>query len=163
DASVMIKGAKEGTQTDQRGKFVLKGTAVADSDVVIVISYTGYVTQQKRIRKGDGTVANFIILRNSVSQLDQIEIIGYGTTTQRYNVGSVPTVTAKDIEKQPVTNVLEALQGQVAGLNVTVTNGAPGSMVLTQIRGQNTLAPTIVSPGVITQDQYNQPLYIIDG
>jgi TonB-linked SusC/RagA family outer membrane protein len=162
DASVMIMGAKGGTQTDSRGKFVLRGTAVADSNVVIEISYTGYETQRKTIPKGS-LGGQVIVLRSSVSELDQIEIVAYGTTTQRYNVGSVATITAKEIEKQPVNNVLEALQGQVAGLQITQTNGAPGSMVLAQIRGQNTLPAGNAGSGVIALADYNQPLYVVDG
>ena len=163
DASVMISGAKGGTHTDQRGKFVLKNTAIADSDVVIEISYTGYETQHRRIRKGDGSTASLIVLHSSMSVLDQIEVVAYGTSTQRYNVGSIATVTAKEIEKQPVNNVLEALQGQVAGLQITATTGAPGGMVLAQIRGQNTLPAVGSVQGKITLPSYNQPFFVIDG
>ena len=162
DASVLVKGTEIGKHTDDHGKFLLKGTAVADSNVTLIISYTGYETQRRLIPKGDAA-PSIIILHSSVSQLDQIEIVAYGTTTQRYNVGQMAVITARDIEKQPVNNVLEALQGQVAGLQVTPTNGAPGGMVLAQIRGQNTLPPSTAASGQITFPNYNQPLFIIDG
>src|SRR6202012_3343032 len=107
-----------------------------------------------RIRKGEGAISSFVGLHSSTSVLDQVEIVAYGTSTQRYSVGSIATVTAKDIEKQPVNNVLEALQGQVAGLQITSTTGAPGGMVLAQIRGQNTLPSSLT--GKISLADYNQ-------
>src|SRR6202012_486353 len=116
-----------------------------------------------RIRKGEGAISSFVGLHSSTSVLDQVEIVAYGTSTQRYSVGSIATVTAKDIEKQPVNNVLEALQGRVAGLQITATTGAPGGMVLAQIRGQNTLTGIFNTTGGVVVGSYDQPLYIIDG
>jgi TonB-linked SusC/RagA family outer membrane protein len=162
DATIMIKGTNIGTHTNSMGRFVLRGTAIQDSGLVLTVTYTGYQTQQHPVQRGGGTLVP-IIMKPSLSQLDQVEVIAYGTTTQRYNVGSVAVVRSETIERQPVMNPLEALQGQVAGLQVTVTNGAPGAMVLTQIRGQNTLPSIMSQTGVLYLSQYNQPLYIIDG
>jgi len=163
DATVLVKGRKIGTQTNSQGRFVLKETAIHDSDVVLEASFTGYSSQTKVVRKGDGNNNVILILKPSASQLDQIEVVAYGTATQRYSVGSVATVTSRDIELQPIDNPLQALQGRVAGLQITTTNGAPGAMVLAQIRGQNSLTSNLNPSGGVVLSSYDQPLYIIDG
>ncbi|SEM31112.1 TonB-linked outer membrane protein, SusC/RagA family [bacterium A37T11] len=96
-------------------------------------------------------------LKRSTSNLDQVQVIGYGSDTKRFSVGSVSNVTAEQIENQPVTNVLLALQGQAAGLAMNATSGVPGSRVQLQIRGQNTIR------GDASFKPYDQPLFIIDG
>jgi TonB-linked SusC/RagA family outer membrane protein len=162
NATVAVKGKKIFTETDDRGNFTLTGTPIRDSNVVIIVSYTGYETQTYVVHKGSG---NGVVVRMkpSTSQLDQVEIVAYGTTTQRYNVGSITTVTSQDIESQPVDNFLEALQGRVTGLQITAPSGAPGAMVLAQIRGQNTMSGNLNANGGVALSNYDQPLYIIDG
>ena len=156
-ASVASRKTHKGTSTDEQGNFTLTGIPDADT---LTVSYIGYEAQLVPVKQAvNGTLV--IFLKVSVNTLDEMQVIAYGTTTQRYTVGSIATVTSRDIEMQPVANPLQALAGRVAGLQVTQTSGAPGSMVLTQIRGQNTL-PTLVN-GYATIGTYNQPLYIIDG
>ena len=157
-ASVTSKKTHKGTSTDEQGNFTLTG--ILDTDT-LTASYIGYESQEVPVKHAiNGTL--FVVLKTSVNSLDEMEVIAYGTTTQRYTVGSIATVTSKDIERQPVANPLEALAGRVAGLQVTSTSGAPGSMVLTQIRGQNTL-PQTMAGAYVSLAYYNQPLYIIDG
>ena len=91
--------------------------------------------------------------------LDELHVIGYGSESKRFSVGSTATLSASEIEKQPVTNVLLALEGQIPGLNITSTSGVPGSQVKVQIRGQNTLNSNPNSPFA----PFDQPLFIIDG
>src|ERR1700676_2306931 len=79
-------------------------------------------------------------LFKSSSQLDQVQVIAYGTTTQRLNTGDVSTVTAKEIEQQPVSSPLAALEGRVPGLFITQANGLPGSGVTVRIQEQNSIA-----------------------
>ena len=98
-----------------------------------------------------------VILRVLSSQLDQVQVIAYGTESKRFSIGSVATVNAEIIQKQPVTNPLLALQGQVPGLAVNATNGVPGSTALIQVRGQSTLGTRLQGK------PYDQPLFIIDG
>jgi len=85
------------------------------------------------------------------ARLDEVHIIGYGTTTKRTSTGSQGGITAKEIEIQPTTNVLQALEGRIPGVFVTQTNGLPGAGINVQIRGVNSLTKS------------NRPLYIIDG
>jgi len=159
-ASVTSRKTHKGTSTDERGHFMLTG--IPDGDT-LAISYIGYTLQEIPAKQtSNGTV--YVILKVAVDALDEAEVIAYGTTTRRYTVGSMATVSSKEIEMQPVTNPLEALTGRVAGLQVTSTSGAPGAMVLTQIRGQNTLsALPKLTPGGSALSDYNQPLYIVDG
>lgn len=152
DASVVVKGTKTGVSTDKDGRFLLDGIGPGDE---IIVSYAGFAAQEIKISNFNNVI---VILAPSTSPLDAVQIIAYGTTTKRFNVGSVSTVTADDIKKQPVSNALQALQGRVAGLMVNNTSGVPGAAVKLQIRGQNTLN------SIGTADlPFDQPLYIVDG
>ena len=151
-ASITIKGSKGGTTTDARGDFELKGVA---ENVTLVISYLGYQTMEYKVK--DYNNRFFIRMSRSNDPLDDVQVIAYGTNTRRFDVGSVSVVKSEDIEKQPVSNVLLALEGRVAGLLVTPSSGVPGSSVATQIRGQNSLSSTP------TATVFDQPLYIVDG
>jgi TonB-linked SusC/RagA family outer membrane protein len=154
-ASVLIKGRKGGTTTDARGDFELKGLP---ENITLVISFTGYATREYKVK--DYNAKFFVVMSRSNSPLDDVQVVAYGTNTRRFNVGSVSVVTAEEIQKQPVTNVLLALQGRVPGLEVTPSSGIPGSTVHTQVRGQNTLISLVGSGSKTTA---NEPLYIIDG
>jgi TonB-linked SusC/RagA family outer membrane protein len=149
--TIKVKDKDRTTITDANGEFLLKKV---DENAVLVISYIGYLTREINA-KGNSPV---IRLELSNSKLDEVQVIAYGTESKRFSVGSVATITAEDIEKQPVTNPLLALEGQAPGLAVTATNGVPGSTVLVQVRGQNTLSanPSDLKP-------YDQPLFIVDG
>ena len=158
-ASITIKGTTEGTKTDLKGRF---GLIRAKAGTVIVISYTGYNNEEVAIT-GSTHPTIFITLRRSESALDATIVQAYGTTSRRFNIGSIATVDAATIEAQPVSNVLLALQGQAPGLAITTTNGALGAQVLVQVRGQNTLASNPSAFGAAGYKPYNQPLFIIDG
>ena len=103
---------------------------------------------------------SLVSLRRSTDVLDATVIQAYGTTSRRFSVGSIATVDAETIAKQPVPNVLLALQGQVAGLAINATSGVPGSTVLVQIRGQNTINSGSYG---FNPKPYDQPLFILDG
>ncbi len=152
-ASVSWKSAKGGFTTNADGEFTFRGM---DENAVLTISYVGYITQSLKAKPDMGT----IVLQLEDSKLDEVQVIGYGTNTRRFSTGSATTVTAEDIAKQPVTNLLLALQGRVPGLVVTAGAGVPGASARIQIRGQNSLK-TSSSNGDATP--YDQPLFIIDG
>ena len=159
-ASVTIKGTTDGSKTDMKGQF---GLIRAKAGTVVVISYTGY--NNKEILITSTLRSPFTVyLQRSQSALDATIVQAYGTTSRRYNVGSIATVDAATIETQPVTNVLLALAGQVPGLAVTATSGMPGARVLMQVRGQNTMTTNTAILGTPTGFKpYDQPLFIIDG
>ena len=151
-ASVTIKGTKTGTKTNLKGEFEIRDLP---QGAVLVISYTGY-TNKEVTPKPDASL--WLILQRSQDILDAPVIQAYGTTSRRYSVGSISTIDAETISKQPVTNILLAMQGQAPGLAVNATSGVPGSKVEVQLRGQNTIqnSTSYFRP-------YDQPLFIIDG
>lgn len=151
-ASVRVKGSKKGTSTDSKGGFIID----ASTGDVLVISYTGY--KEVEIRLTSSYNIGTIVLKVSESKLDEIQVIAYGTQTKRLAVGAVSTVESRDIENQPVTNVLNALAGLAPGLNINATSGAPGAAVKVQIRGQNSL-----SQSSFGGKPYDQPLFIVNG
>ncbi|HMI60330.1 MAG TPA: TonB-dependent receptor plug domain-containing protein, partial [Puia sp.] len=151
-ASVTIKGTKLGTRTNFKGEFTINALP---RGAVVVISYTGFIQEEIRPNPDDNL---FLVMQRSPDILDAPVVQAYGTTSRRYNVSSISTVDAETISKQPVTNVLLALQGQAPGLAVNATSGVPGSRVLLQIRGQNTIQNT-----TSRLRPYDQPLFIIDG
>jgi TonB-dependent starch-binding outer membrane protein SusC len=145
-ASVTVRGTRKGTYTDKDGYFDLHGI---DGNAMVVISFTGYGTQQIKL---NGRSDMKIELRQvPTSLLDVVVNKGYYSTTQRFNTGNVSTVTAKEIEQQPVTDPMLALDGRVPGLYIEQTSGLPGTNTTVRIRGQNSIA------------NGNMPLYIVDG
>ncbi|MDF2187792.1 SusC/RagA family TonB-linked outer membrane protein [Paraflavitalea sp. CAU 1676] len=146
-ASVAVKGTSNGTTTDQQGRFSLRQV---DEKAVLQISFVGYQSQEQPVNR---SVELSIRLKQSDSKLDETIIIGYGTTTRKKNIGSVSSISTEEISKQPVGNVLNALQGRMAGAYVTQSNGVPGSRVSINIRGTGSLDARVGA----------QPLYIVDG
>jgi TonB-linked SusC/RagA family outer membrane protein len=150
-ANVSVKGKRRATVTGENGEFYLAGI---DEKAVLEISFVGYQTRKITVKPEMGN----IVLELTASRLDEVQVIAYGTEQKRFSVGSVYTVTADVIGKQPVTNPLLALQGQAPGLSVISMNGVPGSTTLVQLRGQNSLATDRLS-----FKPYDQPYFIIDG
>ena len=153
--TITIKKSGKATSTNEKGEFVLTG--VSDDDVLIITS-VGYYKKEIAVSKR----ANFsITLKIEVSSLDETVVIAYGTTTKRYNTGSISKITAEEIAKQPVANPLATLQGRVPGLVVNSTSGLPGSSFTVQIRGQNSVNASPPTPSLPIR--LDQPLFIIDG
>lgn len=142
-ATVKAKGAKS-VITDIKGRFMLENV---EDGATVIITYTGYVTQELPAKQAMGVIKMAL----SDNPLDQVQVIAYGTQTKRYSLGNVVSVKAEDIEKQPVQNPLLALQGRVAGLEITQANGLNGSGVKVRIQGTNSIR------------NGTDPLIIIDG
>lgn len=145
--NITIKATGRGTITNAKGEFKL--SAVPENSL-LVISYIGYAPQQ--IRATEGTILQ-IFLKVAKDELDQVVVQAYGTTTQRLATGSIATVTAAQIERHPVMNPLEALQGQVPGLVIQQTSGYASAPFKAEIRGRSVINPNFPT----------EPLYIIDG
>jgi len=152
-ATITVKGSKKYTVSGSTGAFVLE----LDENDILVISYIGYETKELKITRGllQSGVASLLDIKLSLSasSLDQVQIIGYGSTTKRNNTGAVSSITAEEIGKQTVENPLLALQGRIAGVQITQDNGLPGAGARMNIRGAYT---GVSGAGYI-------PLYIIDG
>lgn len=144
-ANVVEKGTKNSASTDFDGKYNIR---VSSSKSELVFSYIGYenltllVGQKKTVDAA---------LKNSTSKLDEVVVIGYGTSKKSDLTGSVASVSGSDLKKVAVSNVAEALTGRVAGVQVTSTEGSPDSEIKIRIRGG----------GSLTQD--GSPLIIVDG
>lgn len=146
-ATLKVKGTDLVTVSDSNGLFSLNTSVV---NPVLLVSFIGYESKEYVISSRD-THEIQIALIPQTGSLDQVQVIGYGTTTKRFNTGNTATVSAKEIENQPVTNPLAALQGKVSGVLVQTQNGLPGGGIKIQIRGQGSLASG------------TDPLYIVDG
>ncbi len=145
NATITVKGTSKSTATNANGEFTL---AEVDVSAVIVVSHVQFETKVFSIK--EGSYFN-ITLQTKVSNLDELQVIAYGTTTKRLNTGNVSTVKSSEIALQPVLNPMLALQGRVPGLQITQSTGVPGSAVLLRIRGQNSI------------QNGNDPLIVIDG
>jgi len=143
-ASVKVKKTGKGVSTDKDGRFFLRGV---EEGAVLVVSFIGYLPKEVNASANMGNVA----LEQSLSKLDEVQVIAYGTTTQRLSIGNVTTIKADVIEKQPVNNPLLALQGRVPGLFIEQATGFAGTGVKVRIQGQNSMA------------YGNEPLYVVDG
>lgn len=148
-ATIRITSINLLTTSNNRGEFILPN--VPKGRYHVEISYVGFENYQATIDVNGNTGNIIASLKQTLSQLDEVQIIAYGTSTKRFNTGSQTVIKSQDIEKQPVANALAALQGRMAGVLVTNANGIPGSGITMQIRGNYSLSA-----------QAN-PLYIIDG
>jgi TonB-linked SusC/RagA family outer membrane protein len=146
--NVSVRGTNKGTTTNLKGEFELRDV---NEGAVILISSVGYDRQEVIVKNKSFISAQ---LRVAVGNLDELQVIAYGTISKRFNTGNVATVKASDIERQPVNNPLLALQGRVAGLIITQSNGVAGSAVAVRIQGRNNLNTTYTG---------SDPLIIIDG
>ncbi len=146
-AAVIVKGTTTGASTDAEGKFVLY--CPADSKV-LEVSILGMKTQDIVISGGTDFE---VFLEEEAMDIDEVQVIAYGTTTKRLNTGTVATVKSKDLVSHPVSNVMQALQGQVAGVSFNQTIGGVGSPLEIVIRGQNSFAsgtnPLIIVDGIV--------------
>lgn len=144
--SVMVKGTKTGTFTDGDGTFTL---TKVNHDAVLVLTAVNIQSIEEAL---NGRRTLDLKVKGKTGKLDEVQIIAYGKTSQRFNVGNVATVKAEDIEKQPVQNPLLALQGRVPGLEVTQLSGMNGGAVTVRIQGRNSinsgLEPLVVVDGV---------------
>jgi TonB-linked SusC/RagA family outer membrane protein len=140
---------KNQTSTNRTGEFLLP---IDDERAVLQFSYVGYETFEVKL-SGDQKPLT-VEMKVSLNVLDQIQVTAYGTTTKRFNAGNITTITAKDIEKNPVNNVLEALQGNVSGLFIQQATGQPGGAFSVRMRGSTNLN---------IDKQGTQPLVVVDG
>lgn len=143
-ATVKVKGTNRITTTNSNGEFSIE----ADNTAILVITATNIETQEIKL---NGRTELTIAAKTKVSDLDETVVLAYSKTSKRFLTGNATTVTAKQIENQPLTNPLIALQGQVPGLIISQASGYANAGVTVQIQGPNSL-------------KYgNVPFYVIDG
>lgn len=147
--SIQVKGTTSGTSTDVDGTFSL---TVPDQTESLIISYIGYVTQE--IVLGNLTQIE-VSLEPDIKSLGEVVVVGYGSVRKRDLTGSVGSVGSEDIASRGTTSVMSALQGSVAGVDISSNSVKPGGGFTIQIRGKNSLAggePLYVVDGVVTSD-----------
>lgn len=142
-ANVVVKGTTAGTITDFDGNYSLD----VPENATLVFSYLGMVTQE--IPVTGNTVS--VVLKEDNQVLEEVVVTGYGTTKKRDLVTSVSSVNADQLKDVPVASAAEALQGKLAGVSVTTTEGSPDADVKIRVRGGTSLT------------QSSDPLYIVDG
>lgn len=143
-STVQVKGTTNGAVTDLEGNYTL---SIPDG-ATLVISYLGYITQE--IVVGNRTQID-IQLQSDLAELQEVIVVGYGTTTSKELTGAATKVAAEDITKRNVPRLDQALQGQTAGVNITTNSGAPGGSSSINIRGIGTngnASPLILVDGV---------------
>jgi TonB-linked SusC/RagA family outer membrane protein len=149
-ASIRVKGSNTAVSCDAKGYFKL---TTRPAHTILVISFVGYKDGEQLV---SGSTSLAITLSPGNSELDQIQVIGYGsmTTAKRLNTGDVTTITAEEIRKNPVNNVLEAIQGKVPGLFIQQVTGQPGGAFTMRLRSAANFsagapAPLVVVDGVM--------------
>src|SRR5690606_36722999 len=143
--TVWQKDTDNGTQTNEQGFYTLS----AIPNATITFEYLGFKTLHL---KASGNVLN-VTMQTDDDTLEELVInAGYYTVTDKERTGSISKITSKEIGQQPVANPLAAMQGRMAGVNITQSSGTPGGGFDIQIRGRNSL-----------RTEGNAPLYIVDG
>ncbi|MBC8081801.1 MAG: carboxypeptidase-like regulatory domain-containing protein, partial [Hymenobacter sp.] len=145
--TVVVKGSTVGASTNSDGTFLITLPA-AELSPTLRISYIGYVSQDVAV--GEQTQVNVMLLEDTQTLTDVV-VIGFQEVQRRDVTGSVSSVNAQQIKDIPVNSAAEALTGRLAGVQLTSTEGQPGSNVTIRVRGG----------GSITQN--NSPLFIVDG
>ena len=143
--NILVKGTNNGTVTDVNGNFTIM---MSDKGGTLVFTSIGFA--QKEVRVGSEKTIN-VILSTVTRQLDEVVVIGYGTTRKSDLTGSVATIKSEDLKKVQVTTFDQALQGRAAGVQVTQLSGKPGAETSIRIRGTSSI------------NAGNEPLYVVDG
>ena len=143
-ASVLEKGTSNGTTTDFDGNFTIE---VENENTTLVISYLGFRTREIIV---DGQTTLAVTLEEDAAGLDEVVVVGYGTSAKKDVTGAISSVSGADFENVPVSSVDKAIQGRIAGVQVVRNGGAPGGSTSIRIRGAGTV-------------NNSEPLYIIDG
>ena len=141
--SVIVKNSSQGTQTDFDGNYQIDNVAQGS---ILVFSYIGYESQEVVVNKATLNIS----LAEGSEKLEEVVVIGYGTQRKKEVTGAVSVISSDAIEKLKPTRIEQALQGQVAGVNVSTSSGSPGAASSIRIRGVSTNGD-------------NQPLILVDG
>ena len=144
DVSVVVKGTGIGAKTGATGEYTVK----AKPGDVITFSFAGYETYEVTVR--NQTTINYT-LKESASKLDEVVVIGYGTSKRKDLTGAVSSVSGKQLASAPVANVAQAMQGKLPGVSIVSQDGRPDADISIRVRGGGSIS------------QSNQPLILIDG
>jgi TonB-linked SusC/RagA family outer membrane protein len=143
--TIKVKGTQSGTQTDLNGAYSIQ---LPDANAVLVFSFTGFASQEI---SAAGKTTLDVKLADQAKALNEVVVIGYGTSKKSDLTGAVTTVKAEQLLDKPVPNLSQALQGKVAGVDVSVNSNAPGAAAKVRIRGIGSINSNV------------DPIYVVDG
>ncbi|HAL53695.1 MAG TPA: SusC/RagA family TonB-linked outer membrane protein, partial [Sphingobacterium sp.] len=144
-ATVRLKRTGQSIASNEHGIFLLKGARIGDE---LIVSYTGYETVTMPITSYESLT---IILNETIQELDEVVLVGYGAVKRKDLTGAVSTISGKIFANMPVMRVDQMMQGRASGVDVKSSNGAPGAGTSIRIRGARSISAT------------NEPLYVVDG
>lgn len=144
--TVLLKGTNKGTTTNEKGQYSI---SVPAENSVLIFSFLGYQTVERNISAGQTRIN--VTMKEESQGLEEVVVIGYGEMRKRDITGAISSVSSESIGKTSPINVFDALQGQVAGLEITSGSGAPGEGSVIRIRGTATF------------EAGAQPLFVVDG
>lgn len=145
--NVIVKGTTNGTTTDAAGKYTMRLEA-GQSDATLVFSFIGFKPQEVAVN-GQSTIN--VSMAADLAQLTEVVVVGYGTQEKRDVTASISSISGDAITKVATGNAMDAMKGQIAGVDVLQTGGRPGQSPSIVIRGRRSLAAS------------NDPLFVIDG
>lgn len=143
--TISEKGTQNRVVTNDQGNYQIN---VNGADAILVFSMIGYTSSEQAV--ANRSVVN-VVMEASMSDLDEVVIVGYGTVKKSDLTGSVSSVKSEEINAFPASNVMQALSGRAPGVQVKQNTGSPGSAVSVRIRGTNSIQGS------------NEPLYVVDG
>ncbi len=144
-ANIIEKGTANGTQSDFDGKFSLD---LSSGNATIIVSFIGFTTQEVDVNNQTNLT---ITLLEDTESLDEIILVGYGAVKKEDQTTSVVSVKAEDFNQGVISSPEQLIQGKAAGVNITQSNGEPGSSIRIRVRGGKSITAS------------NEPLYIVDG
>jgi TonB-linked SusC/RagA family outer membrane protein len=143
--NIIVKGTSIGTVSDASGNFSIN---VPSSDAVLVFSSIGYSTMEVAV--GSQSTIN-VTMKIDVTSLQEVVVVGYGTQEKRDVTASIASISSEAISKIPTSNTMDAMKGQIAGVDVLQNGGRPGQASSITIRGRRSLTAS------------NDPLFVVDG
>jgi TonB-linked SusC/RagA family outer membrane protein len=147
-ANIKVAGTNQGTVTDNNGAFAITLSAPA----TLQISYIGYTMQSVPVSATTQTLDIKLSENEADKNLNEVVVVGYGTQKKSDITGAVTSIPKSRLSQLPVTNVLQAIQGAAAGVNVSQTSSVPGAQPSALVRGQNSInansGPYVVVDGI---------------
>ncbi|WP_028376532.1 SusC/RagA family TonB-linked outer membrane protein [Leeuwenhoekiella sp. MAR_2009_132] len=144
-ANVLVKGTTNGTTTDFDGNYTINNVAAGST---LIFSYVGFSAKEVAVN-GKSTIN--VTLEEDAAALEEVVVIGYGTTTVKDATGSVSSVTSEDFQQGVIQSPEQLIQGKTAGVQISESSGEPGAGISVRIRGTNSIRSG------------NNPLFVIDG
>ncbi|MEX2232578.1 MAG: TonB-dependent receptor [Cyclobacteriaceae bacterium] len=145
--NVLVKGSSNGTTTNAEGSFTLNLSG-DQSAGTLVISFIGYVTQEILV---DNRSTINVTMTADVTSLTEVVVVGYGTQEKRDVTAAISQISGEALTKIPTGNAMDAMKGQIAGVDILQTGGRPGQESRITIRGRRSLTAS------------NDPLFVVDG